>query len=106
MVRWHYYCRILLVLGVIRTTMFLVGFGGDTYYNVFVCLSFFLFTCMAIDLNVRYNGGLLPDIILLSQCYYHRRTRSNAINIFLTLQPMIPLKHFDIFPPVWDPQNV
>ena len=21
--------------------------------------------------NKQYNGGLLPDIILLTQCYYH-----------------------------------
>ena len=28
--------------------------------------------CMAINVNVQYNGGLLPDIILLTQCYFHR----------------------------------
>ena len=26
---------------------------------------------MAINASVQYNGGLLPDIILLTQCYYH-----------------------------------
>ena len=31
-------------------------------------LLFFWFPCMAINLNVQYNGGLLPDIILL--CVY------------------------------------
>ena len=30
---------------------------------------------MAINVSVQYNGGLLPDIILLTQCYYHRGTR-------------------------------
>ena len=43
------------------------------YYNVFVCQSFFGVR-VAIDNNVsvQYNGGLLPDIILLIQCsYYH-----------------------------------
>ena len=30
--------------------------------------------CMAINVNVQYNGGLLPDIILLTQCYLHRGT--------------------------------
>ena len=30
---------------------------------------------MAINVSVQYNGGLLPDIILLIQCYYHRGTR-------------------------------
>ena len=28
---------------------------------------------MAINVivSVQYNGGLLPDMILLTQCYYH-----------------------------------
>ena len=26
---------------------------------------------MAINVSVRYNGGSLPDIILLTQGYYH-----------------------------------
>ena len=30
---------------------------------------------MAINVSVQYNGGRLPDIILLTQCYYHRGTR-------------------------------
>ena len=61
---------------------------------------------MAINVvSVQYNGGLLP-IILLTQCYYHRGTRLNAMKrVFLSLQPMIPLKRFDIFPPVWDAQK-
>ena len=25
-------------------------------------------------IGVQYNGGLLPDIILLTQCYHHRGT--------------------------------
>ena len=29
---------------------------------------------MAINVvSVQYNGGLLPEIILLTQCYYHHR---------------------------------
>ena len=27
---------------------------------------------MAINESVQYNDGLLPDIILLIQCYYHQ----------------------------------
>ena len=27
---------------------------------------------MAINVSVQYNGGLLPDTILLTQCYHHR----------------------------------
>ena len=34
---------------------------------------------MATNVSVQYNGGLLPDIILLTQCYNHRGTRLNAI---------------------------
>ena len=32
---------------------------------------------MAINISVQFNGGLLPDIILLTQGYYHRGTRLN-----------------------------
>ena len=27
---------------------------------------------MVINISVQYNGGFLPDIILLTQGYYHR----------------------------------
>ena len=54
---------------------------------------------MAINVSVQYNGGLLPDIILLAQCYYHRGTRLNAMKRVLYLQPMIPPKLFGIFSP-------
>ena len=41
---------------------------------------------MAIDvvISVQYNGGLLPDImlVLLTQCYYHRGTRLNTMKSF------------------------
>ena len=32
--------------------------------------------------NNKYDGGFLPDIILLTQCYYHRGTRLNAMKRF------------------------
>ena len=38
--------------------------------------------CMAINVSVQYNGGLLPGIILLTQGYYHRGTRSSATKRF------------------------
>ena len=51
------------------------------YYIVSVLfLLFFWCPCMAIDVSVQYNGGLLPDIILLTQCYFHRGARLNAMN--------------------------
>ena len=37
---------------------------------------------MAINISVQYNGGLLPEIIMLTQCYYHRGTRSNTMKRF------------------------
>ena len=40
---------------------------------------FFWCPCMAINVSVQYNGGLLPDIILLTQCYSQRGIRLNAM---------------------------
>ena len=56
---------------------------------------------MAINVSEQYNGGLLLllDIVLLTQCYFHRGTRLNATRYEegLYLQPLIPPKRFDIF---------
>ena len=49
---------------------------------VLVCLPFCWCPCMAINVSVQYDGGFLPDIILLTQCYYHRGTRLNAMKRF------------------------
>ena len=54
---------------------------------------------MAINVNVQYNGGLLPGIILLTQCYFHRGTLLNAMKKFcicslfshLNVLPVSPL---------------
>ena len=54
---------------------------------------------MAINVSVQYNGGLLPDIIRLYQCYYHRGTRLHAMEEVLSLQPVIPSKRCEIFSP-------
>ena len=63
---------------------------------------FVWYPCMAINVSVQYNGGLLPGIILLPQCYYHRGTRLNDMKRFcIYLKPTIPPKRFDIFPPDW-----
>ena len=57
---------------------------------------------MAINVSVQYNGGLLPDIILLTQGNPFKCPEE-----VLSLQSMIPPnKRFDIFPPVWDAQKV
>ena len=76
--------------------------------TVFLCVKvFFWCPCTAINVSVQYNVGLLPDIILSTQCYYHWGTHLNAMKKILSLQPMIPPnKRFDIFPPMWDAQKV
>ena len=35
--------------------------------------------CMVINISVQYSGGLLPDIILLTQGYYQWETRLNTM---------------------------
>ena len=50
--------------------------------DVLFCLPFCWYPCMAINVSVQYDGGFLPDIILLTQCYYHRGTRLNAMKRF------------------------
>ena len=54
---------------------------------------------MAINVSVQYNGGLLPDILLLTQCYYHGEPFKCHEEV-LYLQPLIPPKRFDIFSPL------
>ena len=50
---------------------------------------------MAINLSVQYNNGFLPDVILLTQCYYHGGIRLNAMKkSCLAWQPMFPRKRF------------
>ena len=71
------------------------------YYIISGVLMFFWCPCMAINVSVQYNGRLLPDIILLTQCYFRRGTRLNAMkSFFLYLQPLIQPKRFDISPPL------
>ena len=50
--------------------------------SVLFLLSFWC-PCMAINnVSIQYDGGFLPDIILLTQCYLHRGTRLNAMEKF------------------------
>ena len=52
--------------------------------------------------SVQYNGGLLPDIILLNQSMLFPSGNPFICHeeVFLCLQPLIPTKRFDIFPPL------
>ena len=56
---------------------------------------------MAINVSVQYNGGLLPDIILLTQCYCHRGTRLNAMKRFCICSLRSHLNVLTFFPPDW-----
>ena len=64
-------------------------------------LMFFWYPCMAINVNVQYNGGLLPDIILSVDPML-----SASGNMFkcheeiLYLQPLTPPKRFEFFSPI------
>ena len=49
------------------------------YYMVSgLFLMLFWCPCMAINVNIQYNGGLLPDIILLTQRYLHLYVEQTA----------------------------
>ena len=63
-------------------------------------LTLFWCPCMAINVNVQYDGGLLPDIILLTQCYLHRGTCMNAMKRFCicSLRSHLLTKRFNFFP--------
>ena len=54
----------------------------DDVLECFLFLLFFWCPCMAINVRVQYDGGLLPDIILSTQCQYRSGTRLNAMKIF------------------------
>ena len=49
-------------------------------------LKMFLFCCLASlhgeNVSVQHNGGFLLGVILLTQCYYYRGTRLNAMKRF------------------------
>ena len=44
-----------------------------------VMLGYDWWLCMVINISVQYSGGLLPDIILLTQGYYKWETRLNTM---------------------------
>ena len=58
--------------------------------------SMLLFWCpyMVINVSVKCNGGLLPDVILLTQCDSIGEPFKYHI-VFLSLQPMFEPKPFD-----------
>ena len=61
-------------------------------------LMFFWCPCMASNVNVQYNGGLLPDIILLTQRYLHQGTCLNAMKRFCICSLLSHLNVLTFFP--------
>ena len=47
--------------------MYITTTMSDGVLHCFLFLMFFWCPYMAINVNVQYNGGFLPDIILLTQ---------------------------------------
>ena len=45
--------------------------------TIFLMFCYVWWLCMAINISVQYNGGLLPDIIFLPQGYYPWGTHLN-----------------------------
>ena len=57
---------------------------------------------MAIPIRIQYNGGFIPDIILLTECYYHRRTDLMSYKRFCLFSACSHLINvFTIIPLVW-----
>ena len=65
----------------------LVWFDGtiiDISTILLLCTTVFMlgydwWLCMVIKISVQYNGGFLPDIILLTPGYYHWGTRLDTM---------------------------
>ena len=57
-------------------------------------LMLFWFPCMAINVNVQYNDGFLPDIILLTQFYLHRGTCLTGPLFPIGIEHLIYMKFF------------
>ena len=56
---------------------------------------------MAINVSVQYNGELLPDIVLfVDSMLFPSGNPFICHEEVLYLQPLIPPKRFDIFPPL------
>ena len=88
----------LLLSGLMELLSYII----TTLFNyVLHCFRFVWCPCMAINVSVQYNGGLLPDIILLTQSYYHRGTRSNAMKRFCLRSLWSRPNVLIFFPPDW-----
>ena len=65
------------------------------YYNrTVVMLGYGWWLCMVINISVQYNDGFLPDIILLTQGYYHWGTRLNTMQWFSIYSHVILIVYY------------
>ena len=60
----------------ITTILLTLYYSGHVFKEKYFCYDWW--PCMVIDISVQYNGGFLPDIVLLTQIYYHWETRLNT----------------------------
>ena len=51
---------------------------------------------MVINISVQYNGGLLPDIILLTQDFYHWGTRLKPCSGFVFIAYVIVYYYYHV----------
>ena len=76
----------VILLSPMCTVHTLEKFNAITTHTHFIVSGLFslFFWCPSMPINesLQYNGGLLPDILLLTQCYHHRGTRLNAMKEF------------------------
>ena len=56
-----------------------VGEKPTVILYIYVMLGYDWWLCIMINISVQYSGGLLPDIILLTQGYYQWGTRLNTM---------------------------
>ena len=62
------YGSMVLLSTFISTIILLTMYCTTT---VIIVMGYDWWLCMMINISIQYNGGLLPDIILLTQGYYH-----------------------------------
>ena len=89
-----FYClpKPLFLYGLMVLLSTLVLYPRNYVPHTVVMLGFNWWLCMVINISVQYNGGLLPDIILLTQGYYlHRDICSNTVKklriLFVAFDP-------------------
>ena len=82
---WHFLCSRLQALIIVEESMVILLYMIINLFNYVLrwfCFVFLSCLCMAIIVSVQHDSEFLPDIMLLTQCCYHRGTRLNAMKRF------------------------